>query len=132
MNAILIPAYKPDDKLVALTDQLLTHDDLKLVVVDDGSGEAFRPVFEALDKRVTLISYPDNKGKGGALKTGIRYIMDHMPECERLVTADADGQHRYADIRRVLDKSEEMPARWCWEAARSTATCRCAAASATP
>lgn len=109
MNAILIPAYKPDDKLVALTDQLLTHDDLKLVVVDDGSGEAFRPVFGALDKRVTLISYPDNKGKGGALKTGIRYIMDHMPECERLVTADADGQHRYADIRRVLDKSEEMP-----------------------
>lgn len=109
MNAILIPAYKPDDKLVALTDQLLTHDDLKLVVVDDGSGEAFRPVFEALDKRVTLISYPDNKGKGGALKTGIRYIMDHMPECERLVTADADGQHRYADIRMVLDKSEEMP-----------------------
>lgn len=109
MNAILIPAYKPDDKLVALTDQLLTHDDLKLVVVDDGSGEAFRPVFEALDKRVTLIFYPDNKGKGGALKTGIRYIMDHMPECERLVTADADGQHRYADIRRVLDKSEEMP-----------------------
>ena len=109
MNAILIPAYKPDDKLVALTDQLLTHDDLKLVVVDDGSGEAFRPVFEALDKRVTLISYHDNKGKGGALKTGIRYIMDHMPECERLVTADADGQHRYADIRRVLDKSEEMP-----------------------
>ena len=109
MNAILIPAYKPDDKLVALTDQLLTHDDLKLVVVDDGSGEAFRPVFEALYKRVTLISYPDNKGKGGALKTGIRYIMDHMPECERLVTADADGQHRYADIRRVLDKSEEMP-----------------------
>lgn len=109
MNAILIPAYKPDDKLVALTDQLLTHDDLKLVVVDDGSGEAFRPVFEALDKRVTLISYPDNKGKGGALKTGIRYIMDHMPECERLVTADADGQHRYTDIRRVLDKSEEMP-----------------------
>lgn len=109
MNTILIPAYKPDDKLVALTDQLLTHDDLKLVVVDDGSGEAFRPVFEALDKRVTLISYPDNKGKGGALKTGIRYIMDHMPECERLVTADADGQHRYADIRRVLDKSEEMP-----------------------
>lgn len=109
MNAILIPAYKPDDKLVALTNQLLTHDDLKLVVVDDGSGEAFRPIFEALDKRVTLISYPDNKGKGGALKTGIRYIMDHMPECERLVTADADGQHRYADIRKVLDKSEEMP-----------------------
>lgn len=109
MNAILIPAYKPDDKLVALTNQLLAYDDLKLVVVDDGSGEAFRPVFDALDKRVALISYPINKGKGGALKTGIRYILEHMPECERLVTADADGQHRYADIRKVLDRSAEMP-----------------------
>lgn len=88
MNAILIPAYKPDMKLVDLTNRLLTHDDLKMVVVDDGSGEAFQNVFQALDPRVHLISYPVNKGKGGALKTGIRYIYENMPECERLVTAD--------------------------------------------
>ena len=44
MNAILIPAYKPDDKLVALTDQLLTHDDLKLVVVDDGTRLSSSPL----------------------------------------------------------------------------------------
>ena len=38
MNAILIPAYKPDEKLVALCQRLLDDDELKIVVVDDGSG----------------------------------------------------------------------------------------------
>jgi len=109
MNAVLIPAYKPDMKLKDLTDLLLTHEDLKIVVVDDGSGTDFKNVFDALDRRVHLISYPVNKGKGGALKTGIRYIYESLPECERLVTADADGQHSYEDIRKVIEKSIACP-----------------------
>lgn len=109
MNAVLIPAYKPDEKLVELCALLLTHEDLTVVVVDDGSGEECRPVFEALDPRVRLISYPVNKGKGGALKTGIRYIHDELPDCACLVTADADGQHRYEDIRRVMAECEQHP-----------------------
>ncbi len=109
MNAILIPAYKPDEKLIGLCKKLLAHDSLQVVVVDDGSGEAFQHVFRALDERVQLISYPVNKGKGGALKTGIAYIYRNMPDCERLVTADADGQHRYEDIQKVIQKSVECP-----------------------
>ena len=109
MNAILIPAYKPDEKLIELCDRLLTHDDLALVVVDDGSGKDYKKVFDALNGRVHVISYPVNRGKGGALKTGIEYIYTHLPECERLVTADADGQHRYEDIQKVIAKSVECP-----------------------
>lgn len=109
MTAILIPAYKPDMRLVELTNLLLTHDDLKVVVVDDGSGEEFKNVFSALDQRVHFITYPVNKGKGGALKTGIKYIYDNMPDCERLITADADGQHTYPDIKKVIEKSIECP-----------------------
>ena len=108
-NAILIPAYKPDHKLIELTNLLLTHDDLVLVVVDDGSGEAYAPVFQALNHKIQLISYPDNRGKGAALKTGIKYIYENLPDCHRVVTADADGQHKYEDVRKILDKSAEMP-----------------------
>ena len=32
-----------------------------------------------------------------------------MPECERLITADADGQHTYPDIQKVIEKSIECP-----------------------
>ena len=109
MNAILIPAYKPDMKLVELCSQLLSHDDLEVVVVDDGSGEEYRNVFDAIDNRVHQITYPVNKGKGGALKTGIKYIYENLPQCERLVTADADGQHVYGDIQKVIAKSEACP-----------------------
>ncbi len=109
MNAILIPAYKPDEKLIALCGQLVTYEGIKVVVVDDGSGEECRHIFEALPESVHVISYPVNKGKGGALKTGIKYIYESMPDCERLVTADADGQHRYEDICRVFEKCVECP-----------------------
>lgn len=109
MNAILIPAYKPDEKLIALCDQLVTYEGIKVVVVDDGSGEECRLIFNALNPQVHLISYPVNKGKGGALKTGIKYIYESMPDCDCLVTADADGQHRYEDICKVFEKSVECP-----------------------
>ena len=109
MNAILIPAYKPDEKLVALCQRLLDDDELKIVVVDDGSGTEYKEVFDALDRRVHVIRYPINRGKGWALKTGMEYIYNSLPECERLVTADADGQHRYEDIQKVIAQSVRCP-----------------------
>jgi len=107
MNAVLIPAYKPDMKLVELCGKLVSDRNLKIVVVDDGSGAEYKGVFEALPEGVKLISYPVNKGKGGALKTGIKEIYENMPECACIVTADADGQHKYEDILRVLEVSEK-------------------------
>lgn len=109
MNVILIPAYKPDNKLIELTNILLKNDDLALVVVDDGSGKEYAPVFQALDSKAKLISYPDNRGKGAALKTGIKYIYENLTDCDRIVTADADGQHKYKDIQRIIEKSSQMP-----------------------
>ena len=108
MNVVLIPAYKPDEKLIALTQRLLAED-LSVVVVDDGSGEEFADIFAKLDKKVYHIGYPVNKGKGAALKTGIKYIYEELPECERLVTADADGQHTCEDIKKVLAVSQKNP-----------------------
>lgn len=109
MNAILIPAYKPDMKLVELCEKLVKQEGIKVVVVDDGSGPDFRKVFDSLPEEVRFITYPVNKGKGGALKTGIKEIYEKMPECERLVTADADGQHKFEDIKRVMELSEKNP-----------------------
>ena len=109
MNAILIPAYKPDNKLIDLTDLLLTHSDLAVVVVDDGSDEGYSPVFTKLDQRIRLIAYSDNRGKGAALKTGIQYIYENLPDCDRIVTVDADGQHKYEDIMRIIDRSVQIP-----------------------
>lgn len=107
--AILIPAYEPDGKLAELVDAL-KGEFAHLVVVDDGSGDVGREVFDAVRGKVdALLEYGVNRGKGAALKTGIAWIRGNLPEARTVVTADSDGQHRPDDIRRVAEASLEHP-----------------------
>lgn len=102
---VLIPAYKPDDKLLILIEQLISAVDV--LVIDDGSGTDFSSVFDkARQLGATTLHHERNLGKGAALKTGIRHIRDHEQETS-LVTADADGQHSARDILRIVDLMRE-------------------------
>ena len=47
----LIPAYEPDERLVGFADRLQGEGFSRIIVVDDGSGESFRPLFDALATR---------------------------------------------------------------------------------
>lgn len=98
---ILIPAYRPDERLVRLTDALRRADPShEIVVVDDGSGPRFRPVFDTLGPHVHVLRHDLNRGKGAALRTGFAWARDERPG-SGIVTADADGQHLVRDILAV-------------------------------
>ena len=104
---IVIPAYEPDDKLIALVEKLnnsLSNPDI--VVVDDGSEDKI--IFESLKNysNVILLCHEKNKGKGAALKTAFKYINDNMKE-RIVVTADSDGQHSPNDIIKVYNFSKK-------------------------
>ena len=100
--AIVIPAYQPDAKLSGLVEALRAEFP-HIVVVDDGSTEG-RQVFDAIRGQVeALLVHSANRGKGAALKTGFAWVREHLPEIVGVVTADADGQHRLDDIRRVAE-----------------------------
>ena len=100
---IVIPAYKPIEKqLVPLTEALLRE--FSVLLVDDGGGEEYAPVFEKLKKLgARVLVHEVNKGKGAALKTAIKYLKATGEE-HLVVTADADGQHTLKDIRAVAAK----------------------------
>ena len=98
----LIPAYEPGEKLVELAEQMSTAG-FALVVVDDGSGERFREVFDKVALFATVLTHETNKGKGCALKTGLAYISDNFSQGCIIVTVDADGQHSVEDSIRVCD-----------------------------
>lgn len=106
MNAvlILIPAYEPSEALTDLVAELRRADaSASVVVVDDGSGPAYAPVFrDVADLGARVLTHPVNRGKGAALRTGI----DHALALggTSVVTADADGQHKARDILRVADE----------------------------
>ncbi len=102
MDLVLIPAYEPDEHLTDLAERL-SNKGFAVLVVDDGSGEKYSGIFNAVRKNATVITIEKNCGKGAALKTGMRYIRDNIPECENFITCDADGQHRIEDVERVRD-----------------------------
>lgn len=75
----------------------------QLLIINDGSGKNSEPLFSKLERQfgVTILHHPVNRGKGTALKTGLRYLLTDMPGIIGCVTADADGQHTPEDIARV-------------------------------
>ena len=106
---VLIPAYKPDERLIELTRELRGKD-LDVLLVDDGGGEAYAHIFgdcRALGAQVAV--HAVNLGKGRALKTGINAALQLWPDMAGIVTADADGQHTPADILRLIDALGEHP-----------------------
>ena len=107
---VLIPAYQPDTALIPFTEDLVSAG-FTAVVVDDGSGAACAEIFTRLSgmEGVTVLTHEINRGKGAALKTGLRYIADHFPIPYTVVTADADGQHKVGDICRVCREAETSP-----------------------
>ena len=38
MSVVIIPAYKPDETLIEITDKLWAYGLMTIIVVDDGSG----------------------------------------------------------------------------------------------
>lgn len=108
---VLVPAYKPQRDLVLLIEQLISDGLSNIVVVADGGGPDYAPVFDELVSKssVTVLHHEDNQGKGAALKTGLRYIYETQPECLSVVTADADGQHTPHDILKIAQLSWSHP-----------------------
>jgi len=107
---ILIPAYRPERRLVDLVQEL-TDAGARVVVVDDGSGPEFAELFAAL-RRVgdtVILRHVVNLGKGAALKTGLNHIACDAGDCVGVVTADADGQHSVADVLAVAEALAANP-----------------------
>ena len=109
--AIVIPAYEPVTALIGIARELAALPVAGIVVIDDGSGPDYLGIFEQLShlEKVQVIRHAVNLGKGAALKTGINYALVHFPQIAGIVTADADGQHDPADVRKVALQFAENP-----------------------
>jgi polyprenyl-phospho-N-acetylgalactosaminyl synthase len=94
---VICPAFNEATTLTCIVADL-RRSGYNVVVVDDGSTDGTRHV--AASVATAVVAHPINLGQGAALKTGIDYALSQG--AEMLVTFDADGQHRAADIPRLL------------------------------
>jgi glycosyltransferase involved in cell wall biosynthesis len=112
---IIIPAYEPDERLITLLSILVQHNIKPIILVNDGSDPSYNGIFNKAGEILqqngsgTVLNHKVNKGKGRALKTAFRYVLDTFPNAIGVVTADSDGQHDINCIISVADTLKKYP-----------------------
>lgn len=105
----VIPAYEPDEKMLAVIDDISSLTDFHIIVINDGSGKDKLPIFAEAAKKAIVLTHEVNKGKGRGIKTALEYIKEHEADTVGIVIADADGQHKVEDIIRVAEALKSSP-----------------------
>ena len=108
---VVIPAYEPDEKMLGLLGDLQKEGLGPAIVVDDGSGPEYGELFERARSEygAKVLRHAVNLGKGRALKTAFNECLQSVPDAVGCVTADSDGQHTAASIRKCMEAMAEHP-----------------------
>lgn len=91
---VLIPTYNNEKTLTRVIDGVLEYTQ-DILIINDGSTDSTPHILHDYSQ-ITIISLPENKGKGNALKIGFRKAKElgyHYA-----ITIDSDGQHYPDDI----------------------------------
>jgi glycosyltransferase involved in cell wall biosynthesis len=104
---VIVPSLDPDEKLMKVIEGLEAEGFDDIIVVNDGSkAEKLCNFPDPKDHpSCTVLTHPQNRGKGAALKTAFTYFLSNRQERLGVVTVDGDNQHLPKD---VLACSEKM------------------------
>ncbi|MDR2118490.1 MAG: glycosyltransferase [Tannerellaceae bacterium] len=103
---VVIPTYNNAQYLPGVLDEVLRYTS-SVIVVNDGSTDRTSKLLESCRSRISLVSYPRNRGKGYALGRG-------FDQAEALgytyaITMDSDGQHLASDLPRFVEAIGKYP-----------------------
>ena len=93
---VVIAAYNEASVIARVVGEVALRG-YHVVVVDDGSAD---DTADRAAAAAAVVRHPVNLGQGAALQTGIDYALQQGADA--IVTFDADGQHRAADIESLV------------------------------
>ena len=102
---VLVPTYNNAATLPVFLNDLLKYTS-QVLVVNDGSTDNTAEILKRFPQ-IHIVSYDKNKGKGFALRTGIKEAA--KLGYEYAITIDSDGQHYPKNLIVFLDQLEETP-----------------------
>jgi len=103
---VLLPAYQEGGR-IGQTVKAVLEQCPDVVVVDDGSTDD--TANEAREAGAIVVPHERNMGKGVALQTGFKHVMEAGYAC--VVTMDGDGQHAPEDLPGFLEVYRESGAK---------------------
>lgn len=101
--SIVIPVFNEAENLARVLENIrdLALPRTEIVVVDDGSSDGSGDVAESAG--ASVVRHPYNIGNGAAVKSGIRAARGRV-----IVLMDGDGQHKPADIPKLLAEADKF------------------------
>lgn len=102
---VLIPTYNNAGTLGQVIDGVAQYT-RHIIVVNDGSTDG-TPGILARYNFLQVVSYPQNAGKGMALRRGFQFAAEKG--YDYAITIDSDGQHYPDDLPVFLEKLAETP-----------------------
>lgn len=105
----VIPVYNHGSVLESVVKKLVVYS-FPIIVVDDGNDEKNKEYINDIAARyplVNLLVHPKNKGKGEAMKTGLRRA--EQMGLSHILQIDSDGQHDADRIPHFLELSKNNP-----------------------
>lgn len=101
-TCVIIPVYNEASTVGKILDEL-KNKSFEVIVIDDGSVDSSSEI--AKEKGAVLIRHNEKKGKGEALRSGFRYVL--QKGYDAVITMDGDGQHDVEDIGQFIKKIQE-------------------------
>ncbi|HBF38865.1 MAG TPA: hypothetical protein DDW50_16290 [Firmicutes bacterium] len=98
---VLIPTYNNDQTLEKVIRSVLEYTP-NIIAVNDGSNDHTVDILESFKKRIQIVSYSKNKGKGFALQEGLKKAAELG--YDYAISCDSDGQHFASEIPKLLEK----------------------------
>ncbi len=109
---IMIPCLNPDDKFITHLNNLKNAGYSRIVVIDDGSAEAYRHYFDTAvnEYGCDLVRHNINLGQGRAYKSGFNFYMGkYSRDTLGVIQCDCDGQHDIEDINKCAELLRQNP-----------------------
>ena len=108
--SLVIPAYNEEQRLPETLGWVLhflldRQDSFEVIVVDDGSTDSTAELarnFEEQYSQVRLVSYPNNRGKGAAVKRGLEEAQG-----DKIGFLDADLSVSIDELPKMVDRLDE-------------------------
>lgn len=107
-SCVLIPTYNNEKTLKKVIEGVLAFSSGNdVIVVNDGSTDSSLSILEDFRDKIILLSYPNNKGKGYALRKGFKRALEMG--YKNIITIDSDAQHYPDDIPVFIEEAKNNP-----------------------
>ncbi len=108
---LVVPAYNEEKNVEKVLIDIASLG-YNIVLVNDGSHDntlnIARKVQRNYPNQIHIVSHVINCGLGAALKTGMTVALKH--NAKYIITFDADGQHNFEDIAKVIQPLKDNKA----------------------